>query len=133
MLGSIVSSGNFLKRKSIKMITDPAIINFSAEQMRRAADVSETDALVLETLEARYRDWGIEDRFKAMSDEEKALPIDDKATEEGRPVYTPQMMHNFILNIRGLLQSFNADLGNGWTMRRQLRYMATNPRNPLLG
>lgn len=114
------------------MINDPAIVKFSAEQMRRAADVSETDALVLETLEARYRDWGIEDRFNAMSDEEKATPIDDKATEEGRPIYTPQMVHNFILNIRGLLQSFNSDLGNGWTMRRQLRYMATNPRNPLL-
>lgn len=114
------------------MINDPAIVKFSSEQMRRAADVSETNALTLETLEARYRDWGIEERFKALSDEEKDTPIDDKATEEGRPIYTPRMLDNFINNIRGLLQSFNADLGNGWTMRRQLRYMATNPRNPLL-
>jgi hypothetical protein len=114
------------------MINDPAIVKFSAEQMRRAANVSESDALVLETLEARYRDWGIEDRFNAMSDQEKATPIDDKAAEEGKPIYTPQMIHNFILNVRNLMASFNADLGNGWTIRRQMRYMATRPQNILL-
>ena len=33
---------------------------------------------------------------------------------------------------RGGIAQFNADLGNGTTMRQQLRYMATNPKNPLL-
>ena len=115
------------------MISDPAIVKFSAEQVRRAADMSESDALTLETLEARYRDWGIEDRYNAMNDTERDTPINDQATEEGRPIYTPRMMHNFVQNIRDLMTRYNTDLGGGWTIRRQLRYMATNPRNPLLG
>lgn len=116
------------------MINDPAIVKFSAEQMRQAADVSESDALVLETLEARYRDWGIEERFEKMSEEERNTPIDDGATEDGRPIYTPQMIINTIANIRNIQAMFNAEIpgANGWTIRRQLRYMATNPRNPLL-
>ena len=114
------------------MITDPAIVKFSAEQMRRAADALETAALTIETLEARYRDWGIEARYDAMQDVEKVTVIDDRATEEGRPVYIPAYIDNYINNTRALIAQFNTDLGNGTTMRQQLRYMAANPRNPLL-
>lgn len=114
------------------MITDIQIIKFSNEQLRRAADAIETAANTIETLEARYRDWGIESKFDKMSDEEKATPIDDKAFEEGRPIYLPIYIDNYINNARALITQFNTDLGNGTTMRQQLRYMATNPRNPLL-
>lgn len=114
------------------MITDPAIVKFSNEQMRRAADALETAALVIETLEARYRDWGIETKYDAMTDEEKASVVDDGASQDGRPVYLAAYIDNYVNNARGLIAQFNADLGNGTTMRQQLRYMATNPRNPLL-
>lgn len=115
------------------MITDPVIVKFSAEQLRVAADAMETAALTLETLIARYEDWQVEKAVDALTADQKTEVIDDKATEEGRPVYTPFYMDNYIDNARAMLAQFNTDLGGGNTMRKQLRYMATNPKNPLLG
>ena len=116
------------------MITEPAIVKFSAEQLRVAADAMETAALTLETLVARYEDWGVEALMPANpTPEQLAEVIDDKAGEEGRPVYRVGYVMNYIANARALLSQFNTDLGGGNTMRKQLRYMATNPKNPLLG
>lgn len=111
------------------LINNPAIVNFSREQLRVAADSIETAANVVETLVARYADWQLALLLSGLSDDDV---IDDKAAEEGRPVYTVGMMKKYIENCQGLLAQFNVDTGNGFTMRRQLRYMATNPKNPLL-
>lgn len=115
------------------MITEPAIVKFSTEQLRPAADALETAALTLETLVARYDDWEIGKAVSELTADEMQDTIDDRATEEGRPKYIPAYMANFINNARAMLAQFNTDLGGGNTMRKQLRYMATNPKNPLLG
>lgn len=116
------------------MITNPVIVNFSAEQLRPAADALETAALALETLVARYDDWEIGKAVSGLTADEMMDTIDDRATEEGRPKYIPAYMANFINNARGMIEQFNAPIpnGNGMTLRKQLRYMATNPKNPLL-
>lgn len=116
-------------------VTDPVIVKFSAEQLRVAADSLETAALVLETLVGRYEDWQVEANVMALlqeNPENANQVIEDGAVAEGRPIYTIGYLANYIANARKMLADFNADLGNGYTLRRQLRYMATNPRNPLL-
>lgn len=116
------------------MITNPVIVNFSAEQLRPAADALETAALTLETLVARYEDWQVEKAIGDLTPQDMTDTVDDKAAEEGRPIYTPAYMANFIANARVMIEQFNTPIpnSNGMTLRKQLRYMATNPRNPLL-
>lgn len=113
-----------------KMITNPNLVKFSAEKMRRAADLLESACLTSEYLVSIATNQGIKAELEAIAD--KSEVIDDKAIEEGRPVYTVQYILNYLANMENLLMQLNTPDVNGVTMRQQIQYMATNPRNPLL-
>ena len=112
------------------MITNPNLVKFSAEKMRRAADLLESACLTSEYLVSIANTQGIKAELEAIVD--KTQIVDDKAIEEGRPVYTVQYILNYLANMQNLLAQLNVPDANGITMRQQIQYMATNSRNPLL-
>lgn len=112
------------------MITAPLVTRFSSEYMRPCADALEQAAQAADTLLALWDARQVEGAMKDSPDEDV---VDDRATEEGRPVYTKKYMLNFIQNVRGIkaiLDQPNPD-DPSWNLRKQLTAMATNIRNPL--
>ena len=112
------------------MITNPNLVRFSAEKMRRAADLLESACLTSEYLVSLATNQGIKAELEGLVDKNEI--VDDKALEEGRPVYTAQYVLNYLSNMENLLLQLNTPDVNGMTMRQQIQYMATNPKNPLL-
>lgn len=112
------------------MITTPLVTRFSNEVMRPCADALEQAAQAADTLLAL---WDARQVESAMKDAAGEDVVDDRATEEGRPVYTKQYMLNFIQNVRGIKAILDKPLDGApeWNLRMQLTAMATNIRNPL--